>query len=148
MRILKQAVQETDIQDESIRELASTLREMVGAANAIPDLPVIPNTSDVIEAISRQSLQVASLIHEYTKLPWAGDSILLLQVFIKSNNGLFVARTVKIQIPGDLKSRIDVCRKKCAALKDDFYSRVHIDTNTQVKEIKAGLHQNGTFLLP
>ena len=66
---------------------------------------------------------------------------------IKANNGLFVGRTVKIQIPGDLKSRIDGCRKSCAALKDDFYSRLHLDTNTQVKEIKAGLHQTGTFLL-
>ena len=160
--LLEQAVQETDLQDESIRELAGTLREMLGTANAIPDLPVIPNTTDVIEAISRQSLQVASLIHEYTKLPWAGNSVPLLLGLVKSNDRLFVGRTVKIQIPGDLKSRIDVCRKNCAALKDDFYSRLHIDTNTQVKEtntqvkeannqlteIKAGLHQNGTFLLP
>ncbi|KAF8817223.1 hypothetical protein BYT27DRAFT_7075154 [Phlegmacium glaucopus] len=116
-----QAVQEMDLQDESIRELAITLREMLGTANAIPDLPVIPHTTDVIEAISRQSLQVASLIHEYTKLPWIG-------------------RTVKIQIPGDLKSRIDECQKSCATLKDDFYSRLHLDMNTQVKE-------TGTFLL-
>jgi len=127
---------------------------MLGTANAIPDLPVIPNTTDVIEAISRQSLQVASLIHEYTKLPWAGNSVALLLGLVKSNDGLFVGRTVKIQMPGDLKSRIDACRKNCAALKDDFYSRLHIDTNTQVKEtntqvreIKAGLYQNGTFLL-
>jgi len=174
--LLEQAVQETDLQDESIRELAGTLREMLGTANAIPDLPVIPNTTDVIEAISRQSLQVASLIHEYTKLPWGGNSVLLLLDLVKSNNCLFVGRAIKIQIPGDLKSRIEVCRKNCAALKDDFYSRLHIDTNTQVKEtntqvkemntqvketntqvkeantqlkeIKTGLHQNGTFLLP
>ena len=33
----------------------------------IPDLPVIPDTTDVIVDISRQSLRVASLIHEYTK---------------------------------------------------------------------------------
>ena len=120
---------------------------MLGTTNAIPDLPVIPNTTDVIEAISRQSLQVASLIHEYTKLPWAGNSVAALLCFVKSNNGLFVARTVKIQIPSDLKSRIDTCRKKCAALKDDFYSRVHIDMNTRMKEIGAGLHKIGTFLL-
>jgi len=71
--LLEQVVQETSIQDESIRELASTLREMLGTANAIPDLPVIQNTTNVIEEISRQSLQVASLIHEYTKLPGAGN---------------------------------------------------------------------------
>ena len=135
---------------------------MLGTANAIPSLLVIPNTTNVIEEISRQSLQVASLIHEYTKLPWAGNLAPPLLDHVKSNDGLFVGRAVKIQIPGDLKSRIDVCRKNCATLKDDFYSRLHIDTNTQVKEtntqvkeannqlteIKAGLHQNGTFLLP
>ena len=120
---------------------------MLVTANAIPDLPVIPDTIDVIKAISRQSIQVASLIHEYTKLPWAGNSIPLLLDPVKSNNGLFVARTVKIQIPGGLKLRIDKCRNSCAALKDAFYGRLHLDTNTQVKEIKVGLHQNGTLLL-
>ena len=62
-----------DIQDESIRELATTLHEMLGTANAIPNLPVIQNTTNVIEDISCQSIQVASLIHEYMKLPWAGN---------------------------------------------------------------------------
>ena len=69
-------MQETDLQDGSIRELAGTLREMLATANMIPDLPVIPNTSDVIVDISRQSLRVASLIHEYTKLSLAGDLFL------------------------------------------------------------------------
>jgi hypothetical protein len=71
--LLEQAVQETDIQDESIRDLASILREMLGTANMIPNLPVIQNTTNVIEEISRQSLQVASLIHEYTKLSFASN---------------------------------------------------------------------------
>ena len=84
-----QAVQETDLQDESIRDLASTLREMLGTANAIPDLPVIQNTTNVIEEIGRQSLQVASLIHEYTKLPWAGNSISLVLDPVRVND-LFV----------------------------------------------------------
>ena len=139
--LLKQAVQETDVQDESIRELAGTLREMLGTANAIPSLLVIPNTTNVIEEISRQSLQVASLIHEYTKLPWAGNSVAVLLSLLQSNDGLFVGRTIRIQIPGDLKSRIDVCRKDCTTLKEGFHSRLRIDTNNQV-------HDNGTFLLP
>ena len=58
----------------------------------------------------------------------------------------FTERTVKIQ-SGDLKSRIDTCQKDCASLKDSFYSRLHRDTNIQVKEIKTGVQQNGTFLL-
>ena len=49
---------------------------MLATANMIPDLPVIPNTADVIVDISRQSLRAASLIHEYTKLSLGGDSFL------------------------------------------------------------------------
>ena len=76
--LVEQAIQETGLQDDSIRELAGTLREMLAIANMIPDLPVIPDTTDVIEDISRQSLRVASLIHEYTKLSLPGDSLLCL----------------------------------------------------------------------
>jgi len=47
---------------------------MLGMASAIPDLPTIPGTTNVIEEIGRQSLLVASLIHEYTKLPFTGKS--------------------------------------------------------------------------
>jgi hypothetical protein len=51
---------------------------MLAAANIVPGLPVIPNTTNVIEDIGRQSLRVASLIHEYTKLSLAGNSLLYL----------------------------------------------------------------------
>ena len=59
---------------------------------------------------------------------------------------LFKGRTIKI-ISGDLKSRIDTCQKDCASLKDRFSIRVNVDTNIQVKEIKGGMQQTGTFLL-
>ena len=59
-----------------MRELAGTLREMLATAEMIPDLRVIPGTTDVIVDISRNSLRVASLIHEYTKLSTPGDSLL------------------------------------------------------------------------
>jgi hypothetical protein len=49
---------------------------MLAIADTIPDLPVIANTTDVIAEISRHSLRAALLIHEYTKLPLAGDSLL------------------------------------------------------------------------
>ena len=74
--LAEQTVQETDLQDDSIRQLADALREMLATANMVPDLPMIPNTSNVIEDIGRQSLRVASLIHEYTKLSLAGDPLL------------------------------------------------------------------------
>ena len=59
---------------------------MLATANTIPDLPVIPNTTDVIVGISRQSLRVASLIHEYTKLSLTGDSINYSVLNFKSND--------------------------------------------------------------
>ncbi|KAF8954305.1 hypothetical protein BDZ97DRAFT_2081794 [Flammula alnicola] len=108
-----EAVQATDIQDDSIRELANTLREMLGAANTAPDLPVIADTTNILEEISRQSLQIASLIDEYTKLCYA-------------------ARTLKIQISDDLKSRIDGSKKSCADLLGKFDRRV-------MKGIKDGV---------
>ena len=117
---------------------------MLAIANMIPDLPVIPDTTDVIVDISRQSLRVASLIHEYTKLSLPGDS-LLHPVNFKSND-CFSVRTIKIK-SGDLKSRINTCQKDCSSLKDRFNTRLHVDTNAQVKEIKGGVQQTGTLLL-
>ena len=70
-------MQQTGLQDDSIRELAGALGEMLATANMIPDLRVIPDTTDVIVDISRQSLRVASLIHEYTKLSLPGDTLLI-----------------------------------------------------------------------
>ena len=61
-------MQETNLQDDSIRELADTLCEMLATAN----------TADVIVDISCQSLWVVLLIHEYMKLSLAGDSLLYL----------------------------------------------------------------------
>jgi hypothetical protein len=103
-------MQETDLQDESIQELASILREM-------------------LEEIGRQSLQVASLI-----LPWAGNYVPLLLYFVDSNNVAFVGHTVKNQIPTGLKSRIVGCRKSCAYLKDHLSNRIRVDANTQVHQ--------------
>lgn len=63
-------VYETNLQDEFVQKLADTLREMLGAANAASDLMEIENTTNIIEEIGYQALQVASLIDEYTKLDW------------------------------------------------------------------------------
>ena len=143
-------MQETDLQDDSIRELAGILREMLANANMIPDLLVISNATNVIIDISRQSLRVASIIHEYTKLSLAGDALLILL-----NSSLefvfFAERTAKIQ-GSDLKSRIDKCQKECTTLKDSFHSRLNLDTNFQTKGISQTLNaikddKLGTFEL-
>ena len=118
---------------------------MLATANRIPDLPVIPNTTDVVVDISRHSLRIASLIHEYTKLSLAGNS-LLYSVELQAQRWFLTDRTVKI-CSGDLKSRIDAYQKACASLKDRFNSGLLVDTNIQVKEIKVGVQQTGTFFL-
>ena len=56
---------------------------------------------------------------------------------------LLTERTVKIQ-SGGLKSRIDACQKDCASLKDRFNTRLLVDVNIQVKEMKVDM---GAFLL-
>ena len=62
--LVEWAVQETNTQDDTIHDLeADTLREMLA----------IPKTTVVIKDISHQSLQVASLIDEYTKLSRTSD---------------------------------------------------------------------------
>jgi len=79
------------LQDEAVLDLAESLREMVGVANESPDLPVINGTSNVIEEIGRTALQVASLIDEYTKLPFLGGLKLpFSQRIIDSTSDLFV----------------------------------------------------------
>ncbi|KDR71040.1 hypothetical protein GALMADRAFT_802023 [Galerina marginata CBS 339.88] len=113
---LYQAVQETDLQDESVRELARTLREMLATANKFRNLEEILNMPNVVEEIGHQSIQVASLIHEYAKLS-------------------FARRTGEIQILG-LKSRIEKCQKSCAALKVKLSDRINVDTNARVKKIE------------
>lgn len=96
---------------------------------------MIPDTFDVIEEISRQSLQVASLIHEYTQLSLASEKFPLVDR-VKSNQLLLVGRIGEIQFL-DLKSRIDKCRKNCSSLKESFSIRIQLDTNAQVDKIST-----------
>ena len=137
-----------DLQDESIWDLASALCKMLGTANAVPDLPVIQNMTNIIEEISHQSLQVASLIHEYTKLLWAGDLIPFLLSSVKFNDGFFTVQTVKIQ--SGLKSRIEECQNSCTTLMVTLSHRINVDMNTWAKKIGQTVEaikddQLGTF---
>ncbi|KAF8190524.1 hypothetical protein BJ912DRAFT_925653 [Pholiota molesta] len=111
------AVQQTEILDDSVRALADTLRETLGIAKEKPDLLLIKGTDNVIEEIGRTSLKVASLIHEYTRLP-------------------FPFRAAKFQLSDDMKSRIAQCQQTCDDLKQKFDRRVNMDTNLQLKIIK------------
>jgi hypothetical protein len=125
-------VRETDLQDKAIQELATTLREILATTKAIPNLQEIPDTINVIKEINRQSLEVAVLIQEYTKLHFAGDSVPHLHDPAESNDALFVVRTFRISV--DLKSRIDKCRSKWVDLHEKLFDRIAVDTNIQVHD--------------
>ncbi|KAH9478142.1 hypothetical protein JR316_0008595 [Psilocybe cubensis] len=106
--------QETEIRDQSIRELAENLREMLATANEKLDLPKIPEAVDIIQEIGQHSLQVASIIHKYTQLPYN-------------------ERTLTLST-GNLGKRIKECQSKFLALKERFYERVQLEMNKAVKE--------------
>ena len=131
---IEQAVKETDIQNESIRELATTLREILGITKAIPNFQEIPDTISVIKEINGQSLEVAALIQKYTKLHFAGNSVPHLHEPAESNDALFVVRAFRIQ--ADLKSRIEKCRDKWVGLKEKLSLRITVDTNIRVQRIE------------
>ena len=63
-------MQQTELLNGDVRYLAESLQEMLGVAQAHPNLLVIEGTTNVIEEIGRTSLKIASLIHEYTRLPF------------------------------------------------------------------------------
>ena len=112
------------------------MREIHGTTKAIPNLQEIPDTTDVIKEINRQSLEVAALIQEYTKLHFAGNSVTHLHDPVGSNDVLFLVRTFRI--PVDLKSRIEKCRDKWIGLKDKLSHSIAVDTNIRVQTIEDG----------
>ena len=70
--LLLQAMRAQQVQDDAVRGLAESLREIVCVASETPHLPVVIGTENVIEAIGQAFLQVASVIDEYARLPFIG----------------------------------------------------------------------------
>jgi hypothetical protein len=117
----------------------------LGTAKEYPDsLRPIEGTANVIEEIGRTSLTVASLLHEYTRLPYAGQSSLPLVDATFFNNSS-IGRLLKSQLSDDMTSRIAQCQKRLDDLKQKFDRRVNIDTNRQLKCIQDD--QLGDFKL-
>ena len=115
------------------------MREILGTTKAIPNLQEIPDTINVIKEINRQSLEVAALIQEYTKLHFAGNSVPHLHDPAESNDVLYIVRVVRNQV--DLKSRVEKCRDKWVGLKEKLSLRIAVDTNIRVQRIED--HQLG-----
>ncbi|KAF9556653.1 hypothetical protein CPC08DRAFT_88943 [Agrocybe pediades] len=61
-----EAVEKTTREDKAVRDLAKSLREMLGVANARPELLVIEDTTNVIAEMSILALRIAQVIHEYS----------------------------------------------------------------------------------
>lgn len=85
-RSIFQAVKNQMDQDEYIKNLAESLREMIGVAQECPDLSTIPGTTNVIDDIGRTCLNVASLIQEYTTSRFLSkrDLFLILSTLVYS----------------------------------------------------------------
>ena len=110
---------------------------MLGVAQAHPDLLVIEGTTNVIEEIGRTSLRIASLIHEYTRLPSISklmSSLIDPVVFIMVG---LIGRTLTSQLSDDMKSQVAQCQKCCDDLKQKFNTRLNIEIEAVVKEIKG-----------
>ncbi|KAF8169539.1 hypothetical protein BJ912DRAFT_1067147 [Pholiota molesta] len=112
------AMQEAEGMDDSIRDLAESLREMLGVAKEYPGLLLIEGTTNVTEEIGRTSLKVTSLIYEYTRPS-------------------FIRRVLNSQLSDDMKSRIAQCQKSCDDLKQKFDRRINIGTNRQGARTEA-----------
>ncbi|KAF9479769.1 hypothetical protein BDN70DRAFT_833908, partial [Pholiota conissans] len=110
-------VQETELQDDSVRDLAEQLRETLGLAKEYPNLLQVSGTTNVIEEIGRISLKVNSLIYEYTRPK-------------------FARRALNLQLSADLKDHIAKCQRTCADLREKFRMRIMMETNNVAKEIK------------
>lgn len=64
------------MQDDSIRDLAEGLREMLGAANVCADLKEIEDTTQVTESIGKTALDIALLIEESTRYSFLPGKLL------------------------------------------------------------------------
>ena len=63
------------LQDNAIRDLAESLRDMVAVTNECQDIRMIVGLAEVIKDMGRATLVVVSLIDEYTRVSFAGKSI-------------------------------------------------------------------------
>lgn len=96
-------------EDDKVRDLVESLREMAGAASKFPNLQKIEVTIDIIEEIGLSMLEVATLINEYSNTsfmekstifgPWysiyrhSSYSVILI-IFISTHSQTFMDRHV------------------------------------------------------
>jgi hypothetical protein len=137
-----QAIRGQMLQDDDVRGLVESLREMVGIAAEHPDLPLILGTTNVIEEIGHLSLQIALLIDECAESSFIGQLLLLLSGIFDMVSDLLVGRTAKSQLSDAVKSGIVEYETRCRDLMGKFDRRVGMDTNMKVVRIEEGVDRN------
>jgi len=120
------------LQDDDVRGLIESLREMVGIAAEHSDLPLILGTTNVIEEIGHLSLQIALLIDECANSSFIGQLLLLFSGIFDMVPDSLVGRTLQSQLSDIMKSRITEYETRCRDLMGKFDRRVKIDTNKKV----------------
>src|SRR3984885_11067201 len=115
-----QAIRGQMLQDDDVRGLTESLREMVGIAAEHPDLPLILGTTNVIEEIGHLSLQIALLIDECANSSFIGQLLLLLSGIFDMIPDSLVGRTVKSQLSDVMKSHITEYKTRCGDLMGKF----------------------------
>ncbi|KAF4621815.1 hypothetical protein D9613_012181 [Agrocybe pediades] len=112
-----EAVEKTTREDKAVRDLAKSLREMLGVANKRPELLVIKDTTNVIAEMSILALRIAQVIHEY------------------SSTGV-VGRVLRLNIPGSsLHSRIQRYQADHRELMEQFRTRLGISSDVQLEKV-------------
>ena len=110
--------------------MADSLREMVYSASECLDLPVTEAVEDLVKAIGHISLQVASLIDEYIRLPSAGKpSIMFNSCLISYNDECFKVRGLRDTLSDDIKERAGLLQTRCRDVTEKFAWRMNINVN-------------------
>jgi hypothetical protein len=132
------------LQDDAIRDLAESLRDMVVVTNECQDLRVIAGLTSVIKDMGRVTLVVVSLIDEYARLSFAGTSIRWFVQRVHLTDRYFLSeRTLRSAVSADMGNRIQQCDKRNKDLMNKFNAMIAIDINKGLKEMKESMDQKG-----
>ncbi|KAF9556642.1 hypothetical protein CPC08DRAFT_752398 [Agrocybe pediades] len=112
-----EAFEKTTLEDKAVRDLAESLREMLGVASARRDLLVIKDTVNVIEEMSLLALRIAQVLHEYC-------------------SPRLIARTIRLNMPASsLHARIQQYQAAHNELMKKFDRRLQINVDVQVDKV-------------
>lgn len=142
LHLVHKMAQDQKKQDDNVRDLVESLREMAGAASSCPHLRRINGTTDVIKEIGKVSLEVAMLVHDYVNPSIRGHTKFLGLCYFSLYTYPYIAlmqigqlaRTVAHTLT-DISSRIASSQKRCKELTEKFDRRVLLDVQHNEKSL-------------